>query len=87
MPQFITAPQHNFETANLGIKLLALLAPDGWINLSDTLFFPKRASNVHNYTVLESLQGALSAFRGQSFEGHNSELMRAIDELLNATGW
>ena len=37
VPQFIGAPQRNFETVDLGVKLLMPLAPDGWVNPSDTL--------------------------------------------------
>ena len=37
VPQLIGAPQHNFETADLGIKLLVTLASNGQENPSDTL--------------------------------------------------
>ena len=37
VPQFIVAPQRNFETADLGIELSVSLAPGGWVNPSDTL--------------------------------------------------
>ena len=37
MPQFIGAPHRNFETTDLGIKSSTPLAPDGWVNPSDTL--------------------------------------------------
>ena len=37
MPHFIGASLHNFEIANLGIKLSAPLALDGKFNLSETL--------------------------------------------------
>ena len=39
VPQFIGAPQCNFETTNLGIESLAPLALNGWVNPSDTLVF------------------------------------------------
>ena len=38
VPQFIGAPQRNFETANFGSEKLAPLALDGWVNPSDTIF-------------------------------------------------
>ena len=37
VPQFIGAPQRNFETADLGIESSAPLAPGGWVNPSHTL--------------------------------------------------
>ena len=37
VPQFIGAPQHNFEIADLGIESSAPLALGGWVNPSDTL--------------------------------------------------
>ena len=37
VPQFIGAPQRNFETTDLGIESLVPLALDGWVNSSDTL--------------------------------------------------
>ena len=37
MPQFIGAPQRNFETIDLGIESLAPLDLDGQVNPSDTL--------------------------------------------------
>ena len=37
VPQFIVAPQRNFETADLGIESSAPLAPGGWVNPSHTL--------------------------------------------------
>ena len=37
VPQYIGASLHKFETTDLGIKLPVSLAPDGWVNLSDTL--------------------------------------------------
>ena len=37
VPQFIGASLCNFETTNLGIKLLVSLTLDGWVNPSDTL--------------------------------------------------
>ena len=37
VPQFIGAPQRNFETADLGIELSVPLALSGRVNLSDTL--------------------------------------------------
>ena len=37
VPQFMGAPQCNFETIDLGIELLALLALDRLVNPSDTL--------------------------------------------------
>ena len=37
VPQFIGAPQRNFETVDLGIESLAPLAPGGWLNPSETL--------------------------------------------------
>ena len=38
VPQFIGAPQRNFETADVGIKFSVPLALGGWVNPSDTLF-------------------------------------------------
>ena len=37
MPQFIGAPQRNFETVDLGIESSEPLAPGGWVNPSDTI--------------------------------------------------
>ena len=37
VPQFIGAPQRNFETVDLGIESFLPLAPSGWVNPSDTL--------------------------------------------------
>ena len=37
VPQFIDAPQRNFETADLGIESVVPLAPGGRVNPSDTL--------------------------------------------------
>ena len=51
------------------------------------LFWPWRPSIIRGHPLPRSLQGALSAFQGQSYEGHNLELMRTIDELSNATRW
>ena len=85
LPQFIGAPQRNFETANLGIESLVALALGGWVNPSHTLFQPQRSSIIRGHPVPRSLQGALSAFRGRSSEGHNWELVRTIDEIFNAT--
>ena len=50
-------------------------------------FTLKIASIIRDHPVSRSLQGALSVYRGRSSEGRNSELMRDIDEILNATGW
>ena len=38
VPQFIGAPQCNFETIDLGIESSVPLAPSGWVNPSDILF-------------------------------------------------
>ena len=38
VPQFIGAPQCNFETTDLGIESSAPLSLDGKVNPSDTLF-------------------------------------------------
>ena len=35
---FTGAPQHNFETADLGIESSTPLALDGWVNPTNTLF-------------------------------------------------
>ena len=37
VPQFIGAPQRNFETADLGIESSFPLAPGGWVSRSHTL--------------------------------------------------
>ena len=37
VPQFIVAPQRNFETVDLGIESSVPLAPGGWVNPSHTL--------------------------------------------------
>ena len=37
VPQFIGAPQRNFETIDLDIELSVPLAPGGWVNPSHTL--------------------------------------------------
>ena len=37
VPQFIGAPQRNFEISDLGIKSLVPLAPSGQVNPSDIL--------------------------------------------------
>ena len=87
VPQFIGAPQFNFETADLGIESSVPLALGGKVNPGDALVQQWIPSIFHGHLVPRSLQGALSAFRGRSSEGHNSELVRDIDELLNATGW
>ena len=38
VPQFISAPQRNFETTDVGIESAMPLALDGWVNPSDTIF-------------------------------------------------
>ena len=45
MPQFIGAPERNFETADLGIKSLVPLALGGWVNSSDTLILTTETSH------------------------------------------
>ena len=72
VPQFIGASPYIFETIDLGIKFSNPLALYGWKNPSDTL--------VLVVEVLHRLQ-----LFGRSFEGHNLELMRAINKNLNAT--
>ena len=86
VPQFIGAPQRNFETADLGIESSVPLALGGWETLVTPLFQPRRPSIIGGHHVPRSHQGSLSAFRGLSSEGHNSKLIRAIDELSNAIG-
>ena len=54
----------------------------GW-TLVTPLFQLWRISIIRGHPVLKSLQGDLSTRRGWSFEGHNLELVRAINELLN----
>ena len=58
----------------------------GRCTLVTPFFWLQRASIIHDHPVRKSLQGALSVFGGQSFEDHNSELLEAIGETLNAIG-
>ena len=57
----------------------------GW-TLVKPLFQPQRASIIRGHLVPKSLQGALSAFEGQSSKGHNFDLMEDIGEMSNAIG-
>ena len=45
-----------------------------------SLLWLQRASIIHGHPIPKSLQGALSAYRGRSSKGGNSELVGAIDE-------
>ena len=74
VPQFIGAPQHKFETADLGIELSAPLALGGWVNPSHTLFLaietihhsrPPRTKESPRYSkcILRSIfQGTYTSF-------------------------
>ena len=62
VPQFIGAPKHNFETADLGIESSVPLALDGWVNPSDTLFLATKSLQCSQPPIPESLLGAVSAF-------------------------
>ena len=87
MPQFIGAPQRNFLTTDLGIELSVPLALNGWVDPSDTLFLSMEILHYPCHPVPNSLQGGLSAYRGQFYEGHNFKLIRDINETLNSIGW
>ena len=85
VPQFIGAPKHNFETADLGIKLSVPLAPNTWVNPSETLVLAVESLHHPWPPRTEESQRCSKCIRGQSSKGRKLELVGAIDETLNTT--
>ena len=62
VPQFIVAPQRNFETVDLGIESSVPLASGGWVNPSHTLVLATETIHRSQPPRTEESQGSLSAF-------------------------